>query len=33
MFNDGIISKKNKKKIIEYKLSGVLGILIIVLKD
>lgn len=32
MFNDGIISKKNKKKL-EYKLSGVLGILIIVLKD
>lgn len=31
MFNDGIISKKKKK--IEYKLSGVLGILIIVLKD
>lgn len=32
MFNDGIISKKKEKKI-EYKLSGVLGILIIVLKD
>lgn len=32
MFNDGIISKKIIIKI-EYKLSGVLGILIIVLKD
>lgn len=32
MFNDSIISKKKYKKI-EYKLSGVLGILIIVLKD